>query len=736
MIFGHPGRERICLNEATLWSGYPRRETLTPSREERKEGLAQARLAVEREDYAEAERLLEGRLLGEFTESYLPLGVLSIESPDLEMKPGAGKRFHYERGLDLETGTAWVEIEADGGQVRREYFCSYPDQCMVIRMEAGKPLSEVRLSLESELKCLKRETIEGGPQTPPGIAWELQCPEHVDPVYVEREGAIRWGDRGKKFWTCVRVLETDGQTETDLRTGLKIRDARGITLVVTVIENPVFSDGYKILRKRHVEDYQELYGRMELFLGEQPDIPTDERLKAFREGKEDVPLYALYFQYGRYLLMSSSRGRDSLPATLQGIWCWEMRPPWSSNWTTNINTQMNYWPAHKCGLSECVEPYLEWMKHLAETGAETARNYFGCGGWCVNHNVDGWYASRPVGRPSGETLAHTGSSEYAWFPLGGVWLCEEVWRTYEYHPDGHFLRETVLPLLAGAVRFCLDWLTPFGEYYVTNPSTSPEHRFEDPKAPGRYHAVSLASTMDMSLVKELFQNFRKAAEEERRTDLENDAKKKGRKVQGQQIGRETLQALLAEIDRVEPSLYPFRIGAVGRLQEWYRDFREKEEGHRHLSHLCGLFPGELFEGDKRLTEAARKSLDYRMEHGSGQTGWSCAWAAELYAALGDGEKAGACLARLLAESTYDNLWDAHPPLFFQIDGNLGGTSAIADMLAQDRGGQVRLLPALPRSWKEGRVRGLQLKGNKTLELAWKDGKVTKYRISESCPTLS
>lgn len=707
MIFGGVEKDQICLNEDSIWSGYPGMKQEKTAYETKIKYLEEVRSAVAEENYGGAESLLEEHLLGEFTESYLPIGKIHIEIPSLsKIYEENNAQYLYERELDLEEGIARVFTETGKGKIKKEYFCSYPDQCMVIRIESEQELQEINISLESELKHngivpLKRQ----------GIEYCLQCPEHVDPNYVKNEKPIQWGERGKRFGLYVRVIESDGNIEC--RENILIKNARNITIILTVVEDHEIATSYVELKRRHVEDYKGLYGRVELYLGEQPEIPTDKRLEAIRMGKEDTPFYALYFQYGRYLLISSSRGTKSFPANLQGIWSWEMQSPWSSNWTTNINVQMNYWLTCKCNLSECLNPYIEWMKKLSESGVETAQKYFGCRGYSINHNVDMWYSSNPVGIPFGSKKSHEGSSEYAWFPLAGVWLCQEIWRVYEYHPDSHFLEDTVLPLLQGAVMFCVDWLIPWEGYYVTNPSTSPEHRFEDPNEPGIYRSVSMASTIDMTLIKEVFKNYRKALDCSQKTKTE------------------IAEKLLEEIGRIEPKLYPFHIGVDGRLQEWYKDFREKEKGHRHLSHLYGLFPGELFCGDKNLTEAAKKSLEYRMKNGSGNTGWSCAWAAELYAVLGDGENTLLCLKRLLEKSTYDNLWDAHPPMFFQIDGNFGATSAIADMLIQDRGEKVTVLPALPKEWKNGYVRGLRVKGNKSVDIVWEDGIVTEYLLKEN-----
>lgn len=289
---------------------------------------------------------------------------------DLKTRGNDGK-VQYERGLDLETGTAWVYTKYGEQEVRREYFCSCPDQCMVMHLESKQALSRIDIRLESELKMSGAERKHSH-----RMKYHLQCPEHVDPNYVDSREPVIWGDRGKKFSVYISITETDGKVEEECGY-LSVSGVKNITVVLTAVNNPVITDTYEKLRKMHQEDYKNLYGRTELYLGEQPNIPTDVRLRNLREGQQDNALYALYFQYGRYLMISSSRGEDSLPATLQGIWCWEMQPPWSSNWTTNINTQMNYWMVHKCNLSECVKPYVEWMKQWPGQERRRLRNISG-----------------------------------------------------------------------------------------------------------------------------------------------------------------------------------------------------------------------------------------------------------------------------------------------------------------------------------------------------------------------
>ena len=684
MIWGGVSKETIGLNEETVWSGYEREKNNPKAYA----CLAESRRLIFEGDYTGAEKYIQKNMLGEYNESYLPVGNLEIffggkESPE-----------NYERRLELDTATASVSYRAGNTEYRREYFASYPQKAIYMKLTASEPQREVRFGHESALP-IAFATEENG------VLYSLRCFEHVDPQYIKSGNPIIVGDRGRKFTVRVRILETDG--EVTCGGGIiAVKNAGEITAAVSAVRHTEKLPDYETAKKEHIKDYAAIYNKAEIFLGEQPDIPTDIRLKNLREGKEDNGLYALYFQYGRYLMISSSR-KGSLPANLQGIWNWELRAPWSSNWTTNINAEMNYWPVQSCGLEECLPPYLEMLQTVRRKGAETARVHFNCRGFCAGHNIDYWGGCNPVGIPYGSDEGEPGSVVWGFFVMAGAWMCQELWRQYEHHPDRDFLEEEVYPTLKEAAEFLIDWLVPCGEYLVTCPSTSPENRFLTKD--GRPAVAAAASTLDMSIIREVFLNFRETCRL-----LEIDDR------------------LLKEIDSALPRLYPYRIGALGQLQEWFEDFAEKDPGHRHLSHLYGLFPGELFENDETLKKACRISLDRRMEHGSGQTGWSCAWALNLYAVLGDRENAYKYLQRLLKNSTYDNLWDAHPP--FQIDGNLGGIAGIANMLVQDRGGALKILPALPEEWKDGYVKGICIKGGRKIDIFWKNGKLESYKIHE------
>jgi len=687
MVWGGVETEMIGLNEGTLWSGFQRNGDDSAALN----ALPEARRLIFAGEYARAQALLEKSMLGEFTESYLPLGNLLIEAP------ADGEASDYTRELNLADACARVTFARGGVRYDRAFFVSYPHRALILRLSASERALNAVFRFQSELRCVVKATDRA-------LAITGQCPEHADPNYVDTPEPVVWGERGLRFGAALTLLDTDGSASAQ-DGALRLQNASFATLAFTAVDNPDMAEayaalGYEGLLKAHQADYRALYGRVALDLGPQPDLPTDERLLKLKAGAEDPALFALYFQYGRYLMISASRG-DGLPMTLQGLWNWEMRPPWSCNYTTNINLQMNYWPALSCGLAECLRPYFAFLKTLCGRGRETARARFGCRGFTVSHNTDRWAVTHPVGVIRGHGEGVKGSGQYAFFPLGGAWLCQELWRFYEYTGDADFLANDAFPILREAALFCVDFLVEHDGRWVTCPSASPENAFTAPN--GDTASVAWASAMDMTLVRESFDHFEKACAA---------------------LGRE--DALLAEIREKKARLFPYRIGRYGQLQEWCEDFDEPEPGHRHLSHLYGLFPGEQFEGDEALTEACRKAIQRRLEHGGGHTGWSCAWLVNLFAVLGDGENAYRQLRTLLTRSTAPNLWDLCPP--FQIDGNFGGTAGIANLLVQDRGGAVRFLPALPRAFASGSVKGLRIKGGKAVDLRWQDGRLTEKRV--------
>ena len=689
MILGGAEEEILGLNEESVWSGYYKDKNNAKAAD----CLEEVRSLVFSGKNKEAERLIQNNMLGEYNESYLPLGNLKLKFAYGSGK--GGKAEGYRRQLDLENAVAQVSYTCNEVHYQREYFASYPAKAIFVLLTADKPVMDFTISFISQL-CLAVSAEDGALQV------TGRCPEHVDPSYLpEREGSVVQGTKGMQVNAEFRVVSCDGQVREEGEM-LHVSGASRCLLMLSAMRQPVLPDNmdYEALKAAHIQDYRSIYDKVELYLAEQKDLPTDERLELLKKGEEDNGLYGLFFQYGRYLLIASSR-EGSLPANLQGIWSWELRAPWSSNWTININTQMNYWHALSCNLEECLEPYIRFVERVSEEGKKTAAVNYHCRGSVAHHNVDYWGNTSPVGVPQGEKAGEDGCVNWAFWPMGGAWLTQEIFRAYEYSGDEEYLKNTAAPIIREAALFLNDWLVEYQGEWVTCPSTSPENQFRLPD--GQITGLTYASAMDMAIVKEVFTHYCRICE-----------------ILG------TQDALYKEICEKMPRLAPFRTGSFGQLLEWHEEYEEPEPGHRHASHLYGLFPAEVFAGDAKLTEACRVSLMHRLENGGGHTGWSCAWIINLFAVLKDGEKAYEYLRTLLTRSTYPNLWDAHPP--FQIDGNFGGTAGIANMLVQDRGGSVTLLPALPAQFKEGYVKGLCIKGRKCVDISWKDGKETGHRI--------
>ena len=693
MIFGGIQEEIIGLNEESLWSGYPRKKD-NPGAYENLEEVC--RLIFE-ERCKEAERLIQKTMLGEYNESYMPLGNLHIVYKNLKKEE---KVTQYSRILNLEDAVANVAF-LDENQVSytREVFCSYPLSGMVIRLTASQPVMDLTIYLESELSLVCHGEKER-------LKFSGRCPEHMDPSYIRKgKDAVIWGYRGMRFQGEIKILSCDGEVQVN-KESICLKKGTELVLLLSAVKpyKRNVSLTFEELKKEHENDYHMLFGQVELYLGEQKEIPTNLRLQALRKGMEDPALYALYFQYGRYLMIASSR-KGGLPANLQGIWSWQIQAPWSSNWTTNINTQMNYWPALSCGLEACMEPYFSMVERLTENGKDTARIHYGCRGFVHHHNADFWGYTNPVGIAYGEEEGRDGCVTWSMWPMGGAWLVQEFFRYYEYTGDEEFLRNHAYPVTREAALFLLDWLVERDGYYVTCPSTSPENKYVTKD--GETCCVTQASAMDLELIREVFGHLKEIC---RILSIQDE--------------------ILPEIDEKLEKLLPFRTGSYGQLLEWYREYQEAEPGHRHISHLYGLFPSELFEGDEKMTEACRISLMHRLQNGGGYTGWSCAWIINMFAILKDGEAAYQYLNTLLTRSTYPNLWDAHEP--FQIDGNFGGTAGIANMLVQDRKGKLSILPALPKEWKTGYVKGLRIKNGKCIDITWDENgeRHQIYSVSE------
>jgi alpha-L-fucosidase 2 len=711
MVWGLPLDERVDLDFDTLWSGGPR----SPSAEGCREVLSQLRSAVlDRRDYAEADRLAHA-LQGPFNESYQPLGWLTAHFA------GDPPPRHYERSLDLAQGVASVSYAIGEDVYERESFVSFPDRAFIMH---ASTLGAAKLGLTLDLGSPHPHERSHDDE---GFTWlEGRAPDHVVPHYWPAEPAVTYEPgSGLRFAVAAAVRITGGSMRPAPSGVLRVQGADAITVFlaastgyagfdVAPIEDPAVlrrrcrevlaplaTKPYKVVRDTHVREHEAVFGRCRLELGEAGAVansaPTDSRLRAWREGAPDEGIFALLFQYGRYLLMASSRP-GSQPANLQGIWNDQVRPPWSCNWTTNVNAEMNYWPAETTNLAECHEPLMELVADLSHTGRSTAQDFYGCRGWAAHHNVDLWRSSWPAGE-------HEAHPYWVNWQMGGPWLCQHLWEHYAFSQETSFL-EGAYPVMREAAVFMLDYLVEGpGGSLVTCPSTSPENAFA--AADGHGAAVSAASSIDIWLTKDLFRHCIAASE---------------------LLGRD--QELRDALRRALEKLYEPRISSSGRLQEWWEDFTEPEPGHRHLSHLFCLYPGDEVTPRQApdLAAAARRSLEHRLANGGGEPGWSRAWVVGLWARLGEGGLAGEHLRELVRTSIGDNLFNVPAPGCFQIDGNLGSTAAIAEMLLQSHAGSIDLLPALPPMWREGRAHGLRARGGVTVDVTWEAGRVTVVNL--------